>query len=123
MKAQGIRLWRSRTCCHSAYLLVTIFHFDITICGHRGTEFCESACFALPSSQLNIRKLLDEAGLPPINIICEKVANQGLTRFEDRQRLPLGISVNFNSLSAKLLTQVRFELPMHGKHPPALIFL
>jgi hypothetical protein len=61
--------------------------------------------------------------LPPINIICEKVANQGLTRFEDRQRLPLGISVNFNSLSAKLLTRVRFGLPMHGKHPPALIIL
>lgn len=63
-----------------------------------------SSLLLLP--QLNIRKLLDEAGLPPINIICEKVANQGLTRFEDRQRLPLGISVNFNSLSAKLLTQV-----------------
>lgn len=56
--------------------------------------------------QLNIRKLLDEACLPPINIICQKVANQGLTRFEDRRRLPLGISVNFNSMAAKLLTQV-----------------
>jgi hypothetical protein len=56
--------------------------------------------------QLNIRKLLEESGLPPINIICQKVANQGLTRFEDRRRLPLGISVNFNSMAAKLLTQV-----------------
>lgn len=60
--------------------------------------------------QLNIRKLLDEAGLPPINIICQKVANQGLTRFEDRRRLPLGISVNFNSMAAKLLTQVCWVL-------------
>jgi hypothetical protein len=50
--------------------------------------------------------LLEESGLPPINIICQKVANQGLTRFEDRRRLPLGISVNFNSMAAKLLTQV-----------------
>eukprot|EP00878_Enallax_costatus_P037607 GHUV01042494.1.p1 GENE.GHUV01042494.1~~GHUV01042494.1.p1 ORF type:complete len:301 (+),score=77.35 GHUV01042494.1:33-935(+) len=56
--------------------------------------------------QLNIRKLLEDLCLPPINIICQKVGTQGLTRFEDRRRLPLGISVNFNSNSAKLLTQV-----------------
>jgi hypothetical protein len=49
---------------------------------------------------------LEESGLPPINIIFQKVGNQGLTRFEDRRRLPLGISVNFNSMAAKLLTQV-----------------
>jgi hypothetical protein len=56
---------------------------------------------------LNIRKLLEDLQLPPINIICQKVATQGLTRFEDRRRLPLGISINFNSMAAKLLTQVR----------------
>lgn len=69
--------------------------------------FCHDPSSLLLLPQLNIRKLLDEAGLPPINIICQKVANQGLTRFEDRRRLPLGISVNFNSMAAKLLTQVR----------------
>lgn len=57
-------------------------------------------------AQLNIRKLLEDLALPPINIICQKVATQGLTRFEDRRRLPLGISVNFNSMAAKLLSQV-----------------
>lgn len=56
--------------------------------------------------QLNIRKLLEDAALPPINIICQKVGGEGLTRFEDRHRLPLGISVNLNSYAAKLLTQV-----------------
>ena len=32
-----------------------------------------------------------EAGYPDINIICEKVATEGETRFEDRYRLPIGI--------------------------------
>ncbi|GFH09909.1 uncharacterized protein HaLaN_05135 [Haematococcus lacustris] len=34
-----------------------------------------------------------------------QVAFEGMTRFEDRNRLPLGISINFSSYSAKLLTQ------------------
>jgi hypothetical protein len=42
-----------------------------------------------------------EAGYPDINIICEKVATEGETRFEDRYRLPVGISVNMTSFSAK----------------------
>ena len=42
-----------------------------------------------------------EAGYPDINIICEKVATEGETRFEDRYRLPIGISVNMTSFSAK----------------------
>lgn len=46
--------------------------------------------------QLNIHKLLDVLF----------VATQELTRFEDRRRLLLGISVNFNNMAAKLLTQV-----------------
>ena len=46
-------------------------------------------------------------GRPDINIVCEKVAFHGLTRFEDRHALPLGVSSNFTAYSAKLLTQVR----------------
>ncbi|KAF8072953.1 hypothetical protein HT031_000613 [Scenedesmus sp. PABB004] len=57
-------------------------------------------------AQLNVRKLLEDAAHSPINIISQKVANEGLTRFEDRLRLPLGISVNFNSYTAKVLSQV-----------------
>jgi hypothetical protein len=57
--------------------------------------------------QLNMRKLLEDSKLPAINVICQKVATEGLTRFEDRHRLPLGISVNLNSFSAKMLAQVR----------------
>jgi hypothetical protein len=57
--------------------------------------------------QLNMRKLLEDSKLPAINVICQKVATEGLTRFEDRHRLPLGISVNLNSFAAKMLAQVR----------------
>lgn len=35
---------------------------------------------------------------------------QSLTRFEDRHRLPIGVSVNFTSHAAKLLTQVGCRL-------------
>ena len=58
-------------------------------------------------AQLNIRTALEEQKRPDINIVCEKIAFQGLTRFEDRQCLPLGVSTNFTAYSAKLLTQVR----------------
>ena len=37
---------------------------------------------------------LQEAGFPSINLICEKVSFEGVTRFEDKYRLPMGISVN-----------------------------
>lgn len=50
-----------------------------------------------------------EAGYPDINIICEKVAAEGETRFEDRYRLPIGISVNMTSFSAKLLTSTLYN--------------
>jgi hypothetical protein len=50
-----------------------------------------------------------EAGFPDINIICEKVAAEGETRFEDRYRLPIGISVNMTSFSAKLLTSAIYN--------------
>jgi hypothetical protein len=63
-------------------------------------------------AQLNIRKLIEDARLPPINIIAQKVATEGSTRFEDRARLPLGVGVNFNSFAAKLLTQACMRLCM-----------
>jgi hypothetical protein len=48
--------------------------------------------------------LLQEAGCPDINIICERLTVGGLpTRFEDQTRLPMGVSVNSTSYSAKLL--------------------
>lgn len=49
---------------------------------------------------------LQDAGFPEINIICEKVAAEGMTRFEDRYKLPVGISVNMASWSAKMMTHV-----------------
>ncbi len=52
---------------------------------------------------------MQEAGFPDINIICEKVAAEGETRFEDRYRLPIGISVNMTSFSAKLLTSAIYN--------------
>lgn len=65
--------------------------------------------------------LLQEAQFPDINIICEKVAFDGVTRFEDRFRLPLGISVNMTAYTARLLTQVthhlRVALPGHAIVP------
>lgn len=45
--------------------------------------------------------------LLPIACRSQKVATDGLTRFEDRQRIPLGICTNFNSYTAKLLAQAR----------------
>ena len=51
--------------------------------------------------------------LPDINIICEKLAIAGVTRFEDRFRLPLGISVNMTSYAAKLLVLTSYD-PEYG---------
>jgi hypothetical protein len=56
-------------------------------------------------------QVLQEQGRPDINIVCEKVAFQGLTRFEDRHSLPMGVSSNFTAYSAKLLTQVLHLFP------------
>ena len=50
-----------------------------------------------------------EAGERDINIITEKVAFDSVTRFEDQQRLPLGISINAMSYGACMLTQAAFE--------------
>lgn len=47
---------------------------------------------------------MQEEGCPDINIICERITVGGLpTRFEDQTRLPMGVSVNSTSYSAKLL--------------------
>ena len=46
------------------------------------------------------------ANAPDINIICEKVAFDGVTRFEDRYRLPLGVTVNITDYSAQMATEV-----------------
>jgi hypothetical protein len=47
-----------------------------------------------------------EQQLPDLNIICEKLAFEGVTRFEDRYRLPVSISVNCTAYAAKLLAEV-----------------
>lgn len=44
-----------------------------------------------------------------MNIICEKLAIAGVTRFEDRFRLPLGISINMTSYAAKLLVMTMYD--------------
>ena len=51
--------------------------------------------------------ILQAQKLPDFNILCEKCAFEGMTRFEDRFKQPLGISVNFTSYAARLLTQAR----------------
>ncbi|CAL8470852.1 g10394 [Coccomyxa elongata] len=61
------------------------------------------------SVQLSIRKLLEERGFPDINIITEKVAFQGITRFEDRGRMPLGSVFNITSFSARILSQAIYN--------------
>eukprot|EP01024_Parvocaulis_polyphysoides_P074321 TRINITY_DN9592_c0_g1_i2.p1 TRINITY_DN9592_c0_g1~~TRINITY_DN9592_c0_g1_i2.p1 ORF type:complete len:471 (-),score=55.96 TRINITY_DN9592_c0_g1_i2:120-1532(-) len=59
--------------------------------------------------QLNIRKQLEEAQHPDINVICWKMAHEGVTRFEDEYRLPMGISFNNSSYAANMLSQVGFN--------------
>eukprot|EP01023_Acetabularia_acetabulum_P028113 TRINITY_DN26570_c0_g2_i1.p1 TRINITY_DN26570_c0_g2~~TRINITY_DN26570_c0_g2_i1.p1 ORF type:complete len:583 (+),score=65.43 TRINITY_DN26570_c0_g2_i1:68-1816(+) len=59
--------------------------------------------------QLNIRKQLEESQHPDINVICWKLAHEGVTRFEDEYRLPMGISFNNSSYAANMLAQVGFN--------------
>ena len=58
---------------------------------------------------LEAARYAQDAGYPDINIIAEKVAAEGQTRFEDRYRLPIGISVNMTSYSGKLLTAALYN--------------
>ena len=60
---------------------------------------------AVLTVQLNIRYLLEKQGKSDINIIAEKLASEGDTRFEDRRRLPLGAAINSSSFAAKALAQ------------------
>ncbi|KAI3425193.1 hypothetical protein D9Q98_008962 [Chlorella vulgaris] len=59
--------------------------------------------------QLNIRMLLQAAGCRDINLICEKQSHTGVTRFEDMNRLPLGVTFDAASFSARLLSQAAVE--------------
>ena len=43
------------------------------------------------SSKLTSACVPQERGFPDINIVMEKVAFDGITRFEDRERMPLGV--------------------------------
>lgn len=66
---------------------------------------------------------VQDAGYPDINIIAEKVAAEGQTRFEDRYRLPIGISVNMTSYSGKLLTAALYNprlIMVYAQARPAL---
>ena len=51
-------------------------------------------------------RLPQDQRAPDINIIAEKCAFEGFTRFEDRFKMPLGISINYTSYAAKLLAEV-----------------
>ena len=51
----------------------------------------------------------EERGFPDINIITEKIAFQGITRFEDRGRMPLGSIFNVTSFSARILSQAMYN--------------
>lgn len=85
------------------------------------------------SIQLTIRRMLTQQGLPEINIICERMSKAvHLTRYEDQVlllhvdamhvaplqtsthtclqvRMPMGISINVATYSAKLLMQVAYN--------------
>ncbi len=62
----------------------------------------------------------EERGFPDINIITEKVAFQGITRFEDRGRMPLGSVFNVTSFSARILSQAMYNPKVTPSHPQAL---
>ena len=57
-----------------------------------------------------------ESGSSDINLICEKLAFEGVTRFEDRQRLPMGICVNLTAYAAKLCFQVAYNPMIIGPY-------
>ncbi|KAK9801967.1 hypothetical protein WJX73_003033 [Symbiochloris irregularis] len=59
--------------------------------------------------QLNLRQLMEEAGFPSLNLITEKISFEGITRFEDKYRLPMGISVNQSGFSATLMAEAVYD--------------
>ena len=62
--------------------------------------------------------LVQDQRAPDINIIAEKCAFEGFTRFEDRFKMPLGISINYTSYAAKLLAEVRHPCNTCWINPP-----
>lgn len=73
---------------------------------HDLTEETDSSHILLLSNHPWSLHLLQAAKATDVNIITEKVAFDGVTRFEDRYRLPLGVTVNLTDYSAQLATEV-----------------
>jgi hypothetical protein len=48
--------------------------------------------------------------------VCEKLAFEGVTRFEDRDRLPMGICINLTAYAAKLCFQAAYNPMMMGPY-------
>ncbi len=72
------------------------------------SETLPFACLSCSLLLFTIAPILcpQEVGQPHFSMVCEKCAFEGTTRFEDGLRLPLGISVNFPSFAAGILTEV-----------------
>ena len=100
---QWVHTWLYRTCLEAVWIswLVSLglsMHHSL----HGGvSQVYRAAADGMTWSVLRVQ----EQNRPDINIVCEKIAFQGLTRFENREALPLGVSTNFTAYSAKLLTQ------------------
>ena len=58
------------------------------------SDVCEAVSLsqALARAQVELTRACvpQERGFPDINIVMEKVSFDGITRFEDRERMPLG---------------------------------
>lgn len=50
---------------------------------------------------------LQASGRSDLAVVCEAQSHQGLTRFEQAPRLPLGVAFSTASFSARLLAQAR----------------
>lgn len=59
---------------------------------------------------------VQESGYPDINLVCEKLAFEGVTRFEDRHRMPMGICVNLTAYAAKLCFQAAYNPMIIGPY-------
>lgn len=81
--------------------LALLYRAAADACPHQpgNTGGCGSSAHAARAAQ--------DKGRKSINIVAEKVSFQGVTRFEDRRRLPLGVATNFSAYAAKVLTQAR----------------
>ncbi|KAK9803748.1 hypothetical protein WJX73_000566 [Symbiochloris irregularis] len=98
----------------TAILLCDHMWLDPDLKGGNGVEMGEENDMLRLDSmmlvvQLNLRQLMEEAGFPNLNLISEKISFEGVTRFEDKYRLPMGISVNQSGFSATLMAQAIFN--------------